>query len=166
MPWFKVDDHMTSHPAAYIAGDEALGFWLRLGCWLSRHPQPGDVLPTPVVEQLDGRRRMRKVRNLVEAGLLIPCDGGYQMHPTLDISGSGLTERAWDIDGGRERRAHISRSVRSEVYKRDGFACVECSSTEDLSLDHIHPWSKGGSDEIENLRTLCRSCNSRKGARV
>ena len=88
------------------------------------------------------------------------------MHPTLDISGSGNTDRLWDIDGGREYRNHITRAVRMEVYERDGFACVECSSPDDLSLDHIWPWSKGGSDELENLRTLCRPCNSRKGAKV
>ncbi len=39
-------------------------------------------------------------------------------------------------------------------------------STGDLSLDHIYPWSLGGPDTVENLRVLCRSCNSRKGANV
>lgn len=63
-------------------------------------------------------------------------------------------------------RRHISRTVRLSVYDRDGWACLHCASTDDLSLDHIHPYSMGGSDSPENLQTLCRSCNSRKGVRV
>lgn len=39
-------------------------------------------------------------------------------------------------------------------------------ANESLSLDHIHPHSRGGSDQPENLQTLCRSCNSKKGARL
>lgn len=169
MPWFKVDDRLTSHPATAAVGDEALGYWMRLGCWLAQFPEQGDHIPSAVAERLDGSRRrcMRKVGRLVDAGLLVPSGDGYRMHPTLNLCGSGLTDRAWDIEAGsQERRAHITRSVRRKVYERDGFACVECDSTEDLSLDHIWPWSKGGSDELDNLRTLCRSCNSRKGARV
>lgn len=62
-------------------------------------------------------------------------------------------------------RAHISNSVRQHVYARDAHQCVACGATDRLSLDHIVPWSAGGSDKADNLRTLCVPCNSRKGAR-
>jgi len=64
------------------------------------------------------------------------------------------------------KRPPISPTLRASVYERDGRACLFCGATESLSLDHIHPYSLGGPDTFDNLQTLCRSCNSRKGARV
>lgn len=64
------------------------------------------------------------------------------------------------------RRRKIPDAIRFSVYERDGYACLHCGTPERLSLDHIHPFSLGGEDTIDNLQTLCRSCNSRKGARV
>jgi hypothetical protein len=58
-----------------------------------------------------------------------------------------------------EERAEIPYKDRREVYARDSFRCVWCQSRNRLTLDHIIPWSAGGSDDIENLRTLCWSCN-------
>ncbi len=44
-------------------------------------------------------------------------------------------------------------------------ACVECGATDqDLSKDHILSVVKGGSDAIENIQPMCRSCNASKGA--
>ncbi len=65
----------------------------------------------------------------------------------------------------RKRRA-ISVAVRREVYARDHHRCRHCGSSRDLSIDHIFPWSLGGPDVAENFQTLCRSCNSRKAAKV
>jgi len=65
-----------------------------------------------------------------------------------------------------EQRAAIPQALRLAVFERDGNHCVECGAIENLSLDHIHPWSLGGPDTYENLRVLCRSCNSSKGAKV
>lgn len=63
-------------------------------------------------------------------------------------------------------RAHIPAAVRRMVYERDGNACKWCLTTDNLSIDHIYPWSLGGSDDESNLQTLCRSCNSRKHTRL
>lgn len=77
-------------------------------------------------------------------------------------------ERATKIAlrGGRVNRAPIPQTVRDLVFTRDGHACVRCRTAEGLTLDHIHPWSLGGPDTPDNLQTLCRSCNSRKGDRT
>ncbi len=62
--------------------------------------------------------------------------------------------------------------VRWDVLKRDGYRCRACGkspATElgvELEVDHIVPVSKGGGNEMENLRTLCRVCNAGKGKRV
>lgn len=58
------------------------------------------------------------------------------------------------------RRGYIKKHVRAAVYARDGHSCVNCGSTKALQIDHIEPVSLGGSNEPDNLRTLCRSCNS------
>lgn len=65
-----------------------------------------------------------------------------------------------------DRRRKIPDALRSAVYERDGHACLHCGATDQLSLDHIHPWSLGGTDTYDNLQTLCRPCNSRKGDRT
>lgn len=64
------------------------------------------------------------------------------------------------------KRDPIPVEVRFFIFERDGYRCLHCGTTEDLTIDHIHPKSRGGTDAVDNLQTLCRSCNCRKGARV
>ena len=58
-----------------------------------------------------------------------------------------------------------SKKHYAAAYARDGRQCRYCGATCNLSIDHIVPRSRGGSDELENLAVACRVCNSRKGAR-
>lgn len=41
--------------------------------------------------------------------------------------------------------------------------CKYCHTTENLTLDHKLPLSRGGSNEKKNLQCLCFDCNSMKG---
>ena len=59
--------------------------------------------------------------------------------------------------------------IRKQVIKKEGRVCAECGHPirkySDITVDHIKPRSKYPelSLKTENLRVLCRSCNSRKG---
>ena len=68
-----------------------------------------------------------------------------------------------------KRARHIPKSVRVSVLNRDNFKCVFCGRTSqqiELQIDHIIPFSKGGSNNIINLQTLCIDCNLGKSDRI
>ena len=51
------------------------------------------------------------------------------------------------------------------LWLSDG-KCGECKTTENLSIDHVIPLIKGGSNNWRNIQVLCRSCNSKKGDKI
>jgi len=67
------------------------------------------------------------------------------------------------------KRKTIPPKLTLKVLKRDNYKCLICgkspSTHPELSLevDHILPVSKGGTNDLENLQTLCFYCNRGKG---
>lgn len=59
----------------------------------------------------------------------------------------------------------LSKRMRFDVLKRDGFRCVYCGAVPPavvLQVDHVIAKSKGGPDSMDNLVTSCQPCNSGK----
>lgn len=52
-----------------------------------------------------------------------------------------------------------------EMCARYGNVCLKCKQPKTLTPDHVIPLSKGGSNSIENIQPLCRSCNQSKGTK-
>lgn len=70
-----------------------------------------------------------------------------------------------------QRVRNVSLSTRTKVLERDNYTCQMCGRNfkEDgvkLEVDHILPVSKGGSDNISNLQTLCFECNRGKSDKI
>lgn len=61
-------------------------------------------------------------------------------------------------------RSSLSKKIRFEVFKRDGFSCQYCGATPPavLEVDHIIAVSSGGENNMDNLVTSCFDCNRGK----
>jgi len=59
------------------------------------------------------------------------------------------------------------RNLKNRVYEKYGRICMKCGDIEDMTIDHIKPYSiyPELSLEFDNMQVLCRSCNSKKGNR-
>jgi len=97
---------------------------------------------------------------------------GYKMHPVTTergvmfqalklgfISQDELDEYDKQRKKTRAKKNYVPKSVRAAVLQRDGYKCLLCGATQDLTIDHIVSVDKGGSSDIDNLQTLCHHCD-------
>lgn len=94
------------------------------------------------------------------------------IYPIYKMSGAGdggfthvLFLSALQSAHNKRRRKKIDnyKAIFDKLLHKYHFSCVVCGYQKTLSIDHIKPVSKGGTDDESNLQILCKSCNSRKG---
>lgn len=59
--------------------------------------------------------------------------------------------------------SEAKRKWRQSIKEKWNYECAYCGSEENLTLDHITPRSKGGSDRLTNVLCACKECNNSKG---
>ena len=91
---------------------------------------------------IDGRSKHPKYRSFIEKQRELKKKGNGGSH-TLGNWENLKAQYNWTCPACREREPEIK-----------------------LTEDHIVPISKGGSNNIENIQPLCRSCNSKKYKQV
>lgn len=83
-----------------------------------------------------------------------------------NFKAAGETNRA---KGKWQGQNWLRPEKRLAIYLRDGLACAYCGASVEqgaqLSLDHVQPHSKGGTNHESNLVTCCARCNSSRGNR-
>lgn len=167
-PYIRVPHYVAMTPQMDAVDDPATQWTYFVSVCYTAENRTGGEIPMNIV--IDTARTDRTVAAALLTNDLwhLPghaCSDCAQPRPGYaivhDLFGDGLRLRV-----PKQQRPKIPQEVRDAVFARDGHVCQECGATEDLALDHIYPWSRGGPDTEDNLRVLCRSCNLRKGARV
>jgi 5-methylcytosine-specific restriction endonuclease McrA len=67
------------------------------------------------------------------------------------------------------RRCNPRRFNKHVMFNRDGFRCQYCGTvvnSTNVSIEHVHPQSRGGETSFLNCVTACRPCNRRKASRT
>lgn len=55
------------------------------------------------------------------------------------------------------------KELSKAVFERDNYTCAYCGEIGgQLEVDHKRPWSRGGTDDMDNLTTACLRCNRQK----
>lgn len=145
----------TSHLT--LEEDGAYNRLLRL-CWMT----PGCSLPD---DPAWIARRMRLTISEYER-VVEPLISEFFRRKGGRIS-SPLLEKFMITSRRKDRRPWIPLSIQRAVFGRDGRSCRYCGSVHGpFHLDHVLPWSRGGSNIASNLVVSCSRCNWMKGRRT
>lgn len=68
--------------------------------------------------------------------------------------------RAWRVKQAKTQGTHTKQEWKA-LCRKYGNRCLRCNHKGKLTKDHVYPLSWGGSDSIDNIQPLCRSCNSK-----
>lgn len=144
--------------------------------WVEVDQHHQEILARQIAdEQHACERRDAAIAQLVTAVLDYPPlwgwgDGhGGVMWSTLweAFEAAGLEMRDPISPRRAPKKQQLSAKLRAQVFARNGLRCVhcDCDDIELLGVDHIVAEVNGGPHTLDNLQTLCGSCNSKKGTR-
>jgi 5-methylcytosine-specific restriction endonuclease McrA len=177
----RVDGKWARHPASVRALAALLLVYVDDdGCvYLATGESPADAITRVVQAHASERKRIAAdVAALLESK---PNDPPYLVHDEPEgcvrirnfHAAQGVVpqsaeersaDRANDARSAAARRQQKYRDARlAKVCDQYGWECHWCGRKDTkLTIDHLTPRSRGGGDEIENLRPCCKPCNSRK----
>lgn len=126
--------------------------WYRKPRFLNRRNRKGKVAPS-VQNKIDCHLTIiRKVCSMLPVVNIIVETAEFDPHKLKNpnVSGKGYQ------DGGQKD----FYNVKSAVLNRDNYTCQICGEKDTrLEIHHIQFRSKGGSNRMDNLVTLCRDCH-------
>lgn len=120
MPWFRVDDVLADHPKVIMAGNAAMGLWVRAGAWSMKHLTDG-FIPEAVVSILG---TTKEAAALVRVGLWTSSSGGYTFH-----AWEGRQPTKDEVEDRRAKRAEAGRKggLKSGESRREAKAEANAS---------------------------------------
>ena len=71
-----------------------------------------------------------------------------------------------DLSEGELQQFKVYKRVMFDMQEGKCNGCQRPFYFRNMTIDHIHPRSKGGTDDLDNLQLLCSTCNSTKGDRT
>lgn len=97
----------------------------------------------------------RQIRILAQEGILFKPKKGYYKYNCDKTIATGVGEL-------------FAAAMKKEVLKKYDNRCIICgnSTSSDLAIDHLIPYSKGGKNTLENAIVLCTKCNNKKKDKV
>lgn len=93
MPWFKVDDQLAFNSKVMLAGNAAMGLWVRAGSWSSAQLTDGFIPEHMANAMASAMANGCEADALVDAGLWLTVEGGYQFHDWSDFQPDADQER-------------------------------------------------------------------------
>ena len=152
MPWFRMySEAVDDEKLRLLAFEDRWHFVAILCCKCAGVLDSNDPLlrrKMAVKLGLGIRELDEVVKRLSDVGL-IDID---TMQPSMEIVAVELRPSA-----------DIWRATRGRIFERDNYTCVYCGKRGvKLECDHVHPVSRGGSNDDDNLATACFDCNRSK----
>lgn len=109
-------------------------------------------------------RQVAEISNIIYENLGINLR--FSVTPCREVK---LRAQGVKYDKNSCKRKEVPKTTRVAVFKRDEYRCQWCGATPfttQLEIDHIVPVSRGGKNDMDNLRTLCKGCNDGKGSKL
>ena len=111
---------------------------------------------------------MESVLDYIDRDLRVVIDDKFrhakQMGKVPTIKNPVPSDKFSGMDSSE--RVLIPKAIKEEVYRRSNNTCEICGkplSRFSYSIDHIIPLSRGGTNNIDNLRAVHPTCNKLKG---
>lgn len=152
-PWFKF------YPADFMNGVRGLsaqevGLYTMLLARIYEENGPVEYHPLRLSTYCGMREAtfVKTLEKLLALGKITLRDGMLSCPTVIE----------WMAEARREaRRSSIPLKVQRDVQGEG--CCAYCGAEQGpFEIDHIHPWSRGGTDDRENLTLACRPCNRSK----
>jgi hypothetical protein len=124
MPYALIDDQMYDHPKFVGLSDGAVGLWVRCLSWTARHLTDGHIpaaLPGKLCTSSE-RTARRFAAELVDSGLWVAAQNGYQFHDYHhhNPSGSAVKARRAEVSEARSQAGRKGAEARWGHGKPDG----------------------------------------------